>query len=171
MNDGEVLLMQPPLRYRVRPGGAEGDRAARGDAEGGAGGRGRPAAGRRGAGRVRRLAHLSDLHFGRTDQAVVDGLVEALRAERPGPGHRQRRLHAERQARGVRGRQGVRRPLDAPVFAVPGNHDIPAYQLLQRFLDPYARYRRWIAQTSSPSGGTSTSASSASTRRGARRWS
>ena len=29
---------------------------------------------------MRRLAHLSDLHFGRTDQAVVDGLAEARRA-------------------------------------------------------------------------------------------
>ena len=99
---------------------------------------------------MRRLAHLSDLHFGRTDQAVVDGLVEALRAERPdlvivSGDFTQSARRAEFEA----AKAFVDR-LDAPVFAVPGNHDIPAFQLLQRFLDPYARYRRWIAQDLEP---------------------
>jgi 3',5'-cyclic AMP phosphodiesterase CpdA len=99
---------------------------------------------------VRRLAHLSDLHFGRTDQAVVDGLAEALRAERPdliviSGDFTQRARRSEFAAA-----KAFVDQLEAPVFAVPGNHDIPAYQLLQRFLDPYARYRQWIGPELEP---------------------
>ncbi len=38
----------------------------------------------------------------------------------------------------------------APHLAVPGNHDISPYNLLERFTDPYARWRRMISPETSP---------------------
>ena len=43
----------------------------------------------------------------------------------------------------------VRRFLDRPSYpqlVVPGNHDVPLFNLAARFLDPYGGYRRYIQQ-------------------------
>jgi 3',5'-cyclic AMP phosphodiesterase CpdA len=40
--------------------------------------------------------------------------------------------------------------LRAPVLAVPGNHDITAHWLHERFLDPLGRWRRFIAEEPEP---------------------
>jgi 3',5'-cyclic AMP phosphodiesterase CpdA len=40
--------------------------------------------------------------------------------------------------------------LKAPVFAVPGNHDVPAVNIFRRFFDPYGLYRRYIAKDLEP---------------------
>lgn len=34
---------------------------------------------------------------------------------------------------------------DAPALAIPGNHDVPVYSLLTRFLAPWARFREHVA--------------------------
>jgi 3',5'-cyclic AMP phosphodiesterase CpdA len=36
------------------------------------------------------------------------------------------------------------------VLGVPGNHDVPLYDVLRRFLSPLARYRRFIDENLSP---------------------
>jgi 3',5'-cyclic AMP phosphodiesterase CpdA len=36
------------------------------------------------------------------------------------------------------------------VLGVPGNHDVPLYDVLRRFLSPLARYRRFIDETLCP---------------------
>jgi len=37
-----------------------------------------------------------------------------------------------------------------PWIAVPGNHDVPLYDVLRRFLSPLSRYRRYIDDTLCP---------------------
>src|SRR5690606_5330878 len=34
--------------------------------------------------------------------------------------------------------------MKVPVLAIPGNHDIPLYDVLTRFLHPYRLYRRYF---------------------------
>jgi 3',5'-cyclic AMP phosphodiesterase CpdA len=99
---------------------------------------------------VRRLAHISDLHFGRTDERVVEGLVAELNSDRP-----DLVIVSGDLTQGARGSEfrAARRFLDrlaSPWVAVPGNHDISPYHLVQRFLDPFARFRRYIAQATEP---------------------
>ena len=90
-----------------------------------------------------RLAHLSDLHFGRTDGRVVDTLVDTL--ERLAPdlvvvsGDLTQRARAIQfaEARAFLSR------LPAPAMVVPGNHDLaPLYHPLSRLFRPRARFRR-----------------------------
>jgi 3',5'-cyclic AMP phosphodiesterase CpdA len=43
------------------------------------------------------------------------------------------------------------RRMPAPVIAVPGNHDLPYHDPLERFTDPWGRWRRYVAPEVEPS--------------------
>jgi 3',5'-cyclic AMP phosphodiesterase CpdA len=96
------------------------------------------------------IAHLTDLHFGAEDPMVVDALVAELNADTPDlvaisgdltQGARPMEFRAARQ---------FMDRLKAPTLAVPGNHDITPYNLLERFTNPYARWRTDIARQTEP---------------------
>jgi len=99
---------------------------------------------------VRRVAHISDLHFGRTDPAVVEALVAELNRDPPdlivasGDFTMRARRKEYAQARAFLDR------LTAPWIAVPGNHDIAYFKLFTRFFHPFGRYRRFIARETEP---------------------
>ena len=40
--------------------------------------------------------------------------------------------------------------LEAPVFAVPGNHDVPMYRVWERLLAPYGAWRRHYSEVLEP---------------------
>ena len=96
------------------------------------------------------IAHISDLHFGRIDPPVADGLVEDLRRCTPSllvvsgdftqrAGHRQYAQAARYLKR-----------LPMPQLVVPGNHDVPAYNIISRMFFPLRRYRDHIAADLNP---------------------
>lgn len=99
---------------------------------------------------MRRLAHLSDLHFGRVDPAAVDGLLRSLEDARPdlvvvsGDFTQSARTEEFVAARAFLDR------LPAPTFAVPGNHDLPQWNPVERLLRPYDHYRRFIGRELEP---------------------
>lgn len=96
------------------------------------------------------IAHISDLHFGRVNSDVVRGLLADLEAAPPdlivvsGDFTQAARRIEFRAARAFLDR------LPGPWFAVPGNHDIPPFNLLERFVLPYRSYRRWISPVLEP---------------------
>lgn len=99
---------------------------------------------------MRTVAHVSDLHFGREDPRVAAGLAEELARLRPSLvvasgdlTQRARRAQFEAAARFLRG-------LPSPVLVVPGNHDIPLYDVLRRLLSPLGRYRKLITPDTAP---------------------
>lgn len=88
------------------------------------------------------VLHLSDPHFGTEQPAVVDALVGLVRACQPelvllGGDITQR----ARSAQFAAARRFVDR-LAVPTLVVPGNHDIPLFNIVARLLDPYGNYRR-----------------------------
>ncbi|MGX7708236.1 metallophosphoesterase family protein [Methylobacterium sp. Gmos1] len=99
---------------------------------------------------MRRIAHISDLHFGRTDPAVVEGLVAELTRDRPdliiisGDFTMRARTREWLEAKAFLDR------LPHPWIAVPGNHDISPFRLWQRFFHPFRRYRRYVAPETEP---------------------
>ena len=98
-----------------------------------------------------RLALISDLHFGREDPDLVPVLLASLRAAEP-----DRVLVAGdfvQRARAAHFRP-ARDFLDAlavPWMAVPGNHDIPLFNLPARLVRPRGTYRRFISPEREPS--------------------
>ena len=99
---------------------------------------------------MRRIAHISDLHFCRVDAAVVEALVAELNADPPDLIAVSGDLTMRARSREYRAAQAFFERLRAPVLAVPGNHDITSYWLHERFLDPLGRWRRFIAEEPEP---------------------
>src|SRR2546423_11611694 len=99
---------------------------------------------------MRKLIHLSDLHFGRVDPVLIDPLIRVIREVAPdvvavsGDLTQRARSYQFQQARFF---------LDAlpkPQIIVPGNHDIPLHNVFARFLEPLTKYKRYIAEDLNP---------------------
>jgi len=94
---------------------------------------------------MRTIAHLSDLHFGRTDPAILQPLIDHVQAI--GPHVVVVSGDLTQRARRIEFQQ-ARKFLDAlprPQIVVPGNHDVPLYDVFSRFGQPLAKYRRYIS--------------------------
>ncbi len=100
---------------------------------------------------MRTLVHLSDLHFGRVNDALLAPLLTLVHAISPhvvavsGDLTQRARASQFKQARAFLDR------LPQPVIVVPGNHDVPLFNLPARFLWPLAGYRRYITRDLDPS--------------------
>ncbi len=99
---------------------------------------------------MRRILHLSDLHFGRANPVLVDHLTRLVREVEPdlvaisGDLTQRARSYQFQQARSF---------LDAlpkPQIVVPGNHDIPLHNLYARFIEPLTKYKRYITDDLQP---------------------
>ena len=99
---------------------------------------------------MRRILHLSDLHFGRADAALVRALGAIAHELDPQviavSGDLTQRA---RTPEFVAARQFLD-ALPAVKVIVPGNHDVPLYNVIERFVAPLARYRRHIASDIEP---------------------
>jgi 3',5'-cyclic AMP phosphodiesterase CpdA len=100
-----------------------------------------------------RIVHLSDLHFGAHDERLVAAVEARVHKEKPdlvvasGDFTQRARTEQFRQACDFLGRL---RDAGHEVLAVPGNHDVPLYDVLRRFLSPLTRYKRFIDDTLCP---------------------
>jgi 3',5'-cyclic AMP phosphodiesterase CpdA len=91
---------------------------------------------------MRRILHISDVHFGPPHlPAVAAGVLRLVEDRQPDlvalSGDLTQRAKPDqfRQARAWVDRLGV------PNVTVPGNHDVPLYRFWERFLSPYGAYR------------------------------
>jgi 3',5'-cyclic AMP phosphodiesterase CpdA len=99
---------------------------------------------------VRTIAHISDIHFGQADHTVVERLVEKLVELGPdllvvsGDLTQRARTRQFREARAFLGR------LPKPQLVVPGNHDVPLYNVFDRFVHPLTKYKKYITADLTP---------------------
>lgn len=97
-----------------------------------------------------RLVLISDLHFGRDEPELLEPLARAIRDANPDlvlmAGDFVQRARASQFSRAREFMDG----LDRPWIGVPGNHDIPLFNLFLRMFDPYRSYRRWISPEREP---------------------
>jgi 3',5'-cyclic AMP phosphodiesterase CpdA len=94
-----------------------------------------------------RLIHLSDLHFGAHDPVLVEAIEARIGEERPDlvviSGDFTQRARTEEFKEACRFLTRLKEA-GHEVLGVPGNHDVPLYDVLRRFLSPLTRYRRFI---------------------------
>jgi 3',5'-cyclic AMP phosphodiesterase CpdA len=100
-----------------------------------------------------RLVHVSDLHFGAHDERLVEGVDWAIDQLKPDlvviSGDFTQRARTEQFKEACAFLEGLR-DRGHEVLGVPGNHDVPLYDVLRRFLSPLTRYRRFIDETLCP---------------------
>src|SRR5687768_4249717 len=100
---------------------------------------------------MRTIAHISDIHFDKIDPQVVEAAVADVHAQQPsllvmsGDFTQRARAGQYRQAAQFMSR------LPTPQIVVPGNHDIPLFDLVSRFFWPLRKYHKYITRDMRPS--------------------
>jgi 3',5'-cyclic AMP phosphodiesterase CpdA len=93
---------------------------------------------------VTTLAHVSDLHFGRHDPKVADALLHDLKEQAPDVVIVSGDLTQRARSAEFRAARAWLDRLERPWIAIPGNHDLPLYDVVRRWLAPLARWRATI---------------------------
>ncbi len=99
---------------------------------------------------MKTIAHISDIHFGDADPGVVERLVEKILELSPdllvvsGDLTQRARSKQFEQARAFLAR------LPQPQIIVPGNHDVPLYNVFDRFVNPLTKYKKYITDDLTP---------------------
>lgn len=99
---------------------------------------------------MRRIIHISDLHFGRIRPETVDRLLAHINELNPDvvaiSGDLTQRARASQflEARSFLDR------LRFPYVVVPGNHDVPLFNLYGRFFEPFKNYCKYISENLTP---------------------
>ena len=96
------------------------------------------------------IAHISDLHFGYTTQPLEHALHRALHQAKPTlmviSGDLTQRARESQFAAAQR----FVETLPHPLLVVPGNHDVPLYDIFRRFFRKSERFRRYISDDLTP---------------------
>ena len=96
---------------------------------------------------MRRLAHISDLHFGKIDPLVTAGLKSDLTAFAPDLVAVSGDVTQRAKPSQFEAARAFFDELRLPLLVVPGNHDIaPFYRPLSRLTRPFADYQRLISR-------------------------
>lgn len=97
-----------------------------------------------------RILQFSDTHFGTERKPVVEAALDLARSLAPDlvviSGDITQRA---RRGQFAAARKFIER-LSLPVLAVPGNHDIPLYNVFARALNPYGNYKRALGAVLEP---------------------
>ena len=97
-----------------------------------------------------KILHLSDLHFGHHDPVLAAGFAQDINAQKPDLVVASGDFTQVGTKKEFEQARQFLDTLHAPVFAVPGNHDVPAINILRRFINPYGLYRRYISRDTEP---------------------
>lgn len=99
---------------------------------------------------MRILAHLSDLHFGTEDINVAEGLLSDLEAVKPHlviiSGDLTQRA---RKKQFIEAKKYLQK-INFPKIVIPGNHDIPFFDIFSRIFSPLKRFKKYISEELNP---------------------
>lgn len=100
-----------------------------------------------------RIAHLSDVHFGANDPKIVSATEAWLENNQPDlviiSGDFTQRARVE-QFRAASAWLNRLRAAGMRLLVIPGNHDVPLYDVFRRFAAPLRRYKRYISNELCP---------------------
>jgi 3',5'-cyclic AMP phosphodiesterase CpdA len=99
---------------------------------------------------MRTLVQISDLHFGTILEPTIEPLVRLINELRPDlvidSGDLTQRARRVQFSAAV----ALHARLPQPLICLPGNHDVPAYNLWRRFAEPLDRYKKMVTRNLCP---------------------
>jgi 3',5'-cyclic AMP phosphodiesterase CpdA len=99
---------------------------------------------------MRTIIHVSDLHFGRVDKFLLAPLITYIEGLKPhliivsGDLTQRAKSGEFQEARAFLDK------LPSPKIVVPGNHDVPLFNVIARFTRSLTNYRRYITEDLEP---------------------
>ncbi|NJL29707.1 MAG: metallophosphoesterase [Thermoanaerobaculia bacterium] len=100
---------------------------------------------------MRRIVHISDVHFGPHHlPQVAAGVLALIRDERPDLVALSGDLTQRAKPHQFRAARGFAESIPAPVVVVPGNHDVPLYRFWERVFSPFGAYRKHFSHQLEP---------------------
>jgi 3',5'-cyclic AMP phosphodiesterase CpdA len=100
---------------------------------------------------MRTIAHISDVHFGREDPAIVEGLLMAVAQAEPDLVVVSGDLTQRARKKQFRAARAFLEQLPAvPQIVIPGNHDISLTSMVDRAFKPFKRFKKYIADDLEP---------------------
>ena len=99
---------------------------------------------------MRTLVQLSDLHFGRTEAALIEPLLDAIADIAPDVVVVSGDLTQRAKASEFVAARAFLDRLPQPCIVVPGNHDVPLYRVWERFFSPLGKYKRYVTEDLEP---------------------
>ena len=96
------------------------------------------------------LVHISDPHFGTENPKIADRLIEEIHEINPSvvivSGDLTQRAFKKQFAKAKKFLDRI----NFPKVIIPGNHDIPLFNIFQRFINPYKNYKEYISAEQYP---------------------
>lgn len=99
---------------------------------------------------MKTIAHISDLHFGKEDEPVKEGLLYDLNRYSPNLIIISGDLTQRGRVSQYSNAKDYLASFKQKYVVVPGNHDIPLFDLFTRLFFPLNRYKRFISNDLSP---------------------
>lgn len=93
---------------------------------------------------MRTLIHLSDLHFGHTDPELLQPLRACIHSLSPHLVIVSGDLTQRARSAQFADARAYLDTLPSPQLVVPGNHDVPLYNIFARLFQPLKKYTRYI---------------------------
>ena len=99
---------------------------------------------------MRRLVHISDVHFGTADLRIARAAVEKINALLPDVVVCSGDLTQRAKSVEFKAAREFLDALPTPQIVIPGNHDVPLWNVFDRFFRPLAKYKKFISRDLSP---------------------
>jgi 3',5'-cyclic AMP phosphodiesterase CpdA len=96
------------------------------------------------------ILHISDTHFGTEQVSVVEALLQLYAQEKPDLVIASGDITQRARRSQFRTASEFFSHMSAPMIVIPGNHDIPLFNLALRFFAPYANYARAFGRNMQP---------------------
>jgi len=100
--------------------------------------------------KMRKILHISDIHFGCTNAEVVERLVQAINEMKPDLVVLSGDLTQRAKKKEFAEARAFLERLPKPQIVVPGNHDVPLYNVYKRFVRPLKNYTAHITDDLAP---------------------
>ncbi len=99
---------------------------------------------------MRTIVHLSDIHFGRVDRAILSPLIQTVNRIEPDVVAVSGDLTQRARSFQFKAARKFLDELPKPQIVVPGNHDVPLYSIFARFINPLRKYKKYITNDLRP---------------------